>query len=626
MIYTSRGDLLGDNDTRMRVWGGKRRYRAAMMTAALVAWLALPGVAPAAPPAVGDENASLMPAPPLEAVALPEILSQGDIELYQQIFEVQELGDWKTADRLIRRLENRVLMGHVLYQRYLHPTKYRSQYKELKAWMAEYADHPGALRIYKLALARKPKKEGPPKPPAAERPLPAPQAEYIATVSRQNLTRAQRREVVAHKVRLRHLLKQGSTAAARNLLTSKDVQRLFSAVEYDQARALLGQGYFNAGQDEFALQWAGAAADRSGAKVPEAHWLAGLAAWRLARHDVAARHFEAAAKEPGISPWMISAAAFWAARTHLVARAPAKVNRWLELAASHPRTFYGILAGRLLGQPLSFKWASPPIESAEIAKLADTAAGRRAISLIQIGANPRAEQELKSLATQAEPKIARSILALAANADMPALAVRLDRILYPSGGYDGAAYPVPSWEPEGGFRVDRALVYALIRQESQFNPNAKSWAGASGLMQLMPRTASFIAGDRGFRGPKRGKLFTPEVNLTLGQRYLEHLIRDPNIQGDLFSIVAAWNGGPGNLNKWWRKTNHLNDPLLFIESIPVRETRVFVERVLTNLWIYRNRLGLPTPSLDAIASGEWPVYTAPEKGSLMVAEDGRQQK
>src|SRR3546814_11560883 len=53
-----------------------------------------------------------------------------------------------------------------------------------------------------------------------------------------------------------------------------------------------------------------------------------------------------------------------------------------------------------------------------------------------------------------------------------------------------------------------------------------------------------------------------------------------------------------------------SDPLLFIESIPARETRVYVERVLTNLWIYRHRLGQPTPGLDAVAAGEWPRYTA----------------
>jgi soluble lytic murein transglycosylase-like protein len=612
----------------MGFWGARAGFRAGVLAvAASFAWLMAPAGASAEPRQAigGPQNASLMPDEPQDGVILPAVLSQGDIDLYVQIFEVQELGDWKAADRLIAKLEDRLLMGHVLSQRYLHPTKYRSHYKELAAWLAEYADHPGAARIYKLALARKPKNAAPPNPPAAERspPSPALSSDYISAVSRKDLTAGQRREVVAHKVRIRRLLKQGNAAAVRALLVSAEVQRLFSAVEYDQARALLGQGYFNAGQDELALQWAGAAANRSSAKVPEAHWLAGLAAWRLARFEVAARHFEAAAKEPGVSPWAVSAAAFWAARTHLVNRNPDKVHRWLEVAAAHPRTFYGILAGRLLGQSLSFKWASPPIESAEIAKLADAKAGRRAVALIEVGDTRRAEQELKTLAVASEPRTARGILALAANADMPALAVRLDRLLFPNGGgYDGAAFPIPSWEPEGGFRVDRALVYALIRQESAFNPRAKSWAGASGLMQIMPKTASYVAGDRAYRDAKRRKLFAPEINLTLGQKYLEILINDPNIQGDLFSVVAAWNGGPGNLNKWWNRTNHLNDPLLFIESIPVRETRVFVERVLTNLWIYRNRLGLPIPSLDAIASGEWPVYTPPEGTPMTVADDG----
>ena len=89
-------------------------------------------------------------------LVFPKILVHADVDLYRQIFTVQEDGDWKTADRLIARLEDRVLMGHVLAQRYLHPTKYRSKYKELKAWMAQYADHPDAARLYKLARRRQP--------------------------------------------------------------------------------------------------------------------------------------------------------------------------------------------------------------------------------------------------------------------------------------------------------------------------------------------------------------------------------------------------------------------------------------------------------------------------------------
>ncbi len=82
------------------------------------------------------------------------------------------------------------------------------------------------------------------------------------------------------------------------------------------------------------------------------------------------------------------------------------------------------------------------------------------------------------------------------------------------------------------------------------------------------------------------------------------------MKGDLFRLTTAYNGGPGNLNKWQRKMEFNGDPLLFIESLPSRETRLFVERVLTNFWIYRMRLGQRVPSLDDIVAGDWPRYTA----------------
>ena len=89
--------------------------------------------------------------------ALPRILGRADVALYSRIFTLQRPGDWRAADSLIARLGDPLLLGHVLYQRYMHPTKYRSKYKELKAWMQAYADHPGARRVYRLALRRQPK-------------------------------------------------------------------------------------------------------------------------------------------------------------------------------------------------------------------------------------------------------------------------------------------------------------------------------------------------------------------------------------------------------------------------------------------------------------------------------------
>ena len=85
---------------------------------------------------------------------IPTILSEADVSRYRVIFRLQREGEWRTADRIIYSLKNPILMGQILAQRYLHPNKYRSSYRELKAWMDKYADHPQARRIYKLALRR----------------------------------------------------------------------------------------------------------------------------------------------------------------------------------------------------------------------------------------------------------------------------------------------------------------------------------------------------------------------------------------------------------------------------------------------------------------------------------------
>ena len=578
-----------------------------------------------------DATATLSPdVPANETIDIPTILSKQDSERYQRIFEVQEGGDWKAADRLIAKLDSRLLMGHVLAQRYLHPTKYRSRYKELKGWMDAYADHPQARQLYKLALRRRPKNWKAPTPPKRFAVSAFVTARTVAAVPKKKgkrLTSSQRRQVRVWKRQIRGQLRNGWSKAVKRLLQTKDVQKLFSEVEYDQARARLAARYLTDGRDDWALEWAGAAAARSGPYVPEANWTAGLAAWRLRRFPAAAHHFEAVAKAPVSSAWLVSAGAFWAARSNLVGREPEKVNGLLALAAEHPRTFYGLLARRLLGISTSFRWEMPVLTEAALGELKRAPTGRRALALLQVGMNRRAERELRNLAGAAGDDLAKGILALATRAAMPSLAVRLDERMHPNGGgYDGASYPLPDWQLKGGYNVDRALVYAMIRQESRFNPRAKSRAGARGLMQLMPGTASFVAGDRRFRWSKRPTLFKPEVNLTLGQKYIHMLLGNAKINGDMFFMAAAWNGGPGNLKKWRRKVDHMDDALFFIETIPSRETRIFIERVFTNLWIYRDRLDQQAPSLDAIAAGKWPLYIAQDQKSTQVAENGENRR
>ena len=128
-------------------------------------------------------------------------------------------------------------------------------------------------------------------------------------------------------------------------------------------------------------------------------------------------------------------------------------------------------------------------------------------------------------------------------------------------------------------------------------------------MQLMPRTAAAIGRNKQLkRGKGRDSLFNPNLNLILGSQYITHLMEDERVSNNLFKALVAYNAGPGTLRKWERKVEYKNDPLLFIESTPSRETRHFIKKVALGLWLYRFRLNEPTPTLDQVAGGYWPKY------------------
>ncbi|WP_158498886.1 lytic transglycosylase domain-containing protein [Magnetospira sp. QH-2] len=565
--------------------------------------------------------------PNTDSRSLAPVLSEGDVALYQEIFKLQKAAKWRAADKRIKALDNPVLMGHVQAQRYMHPTGWRSKYKELKDWMGQYADLPQAKRIYSLAVKRRPKNwKWPAKPVGtggldgvritrsdASKPLP-----YRA-LSKDKRKRA-KQILRTIKNRLRH----GWTKSAKRMLQTKETKALLSHSQYDSLRAALGMAYLGDGRDQWALDWAGKAAKRSGKRVPSAHWIAGLAAWHLGQRERAAEHFQAIVGSRYAADDLQSAAAFWSARAALIGGEPEKVIGLLKQAAVHPRSFYGLLALELLGEDLPFQWGGDV--AAVGGNLTNHDAGRRVLALVQVGRMDEAEQEVRLLARRGGPDAARNALALADRAGLAEAALRLGRHLYGHDAPETFAFPLPALNPKGGFSVDRALLFALMKQESAFNADARSHMGARGLLQLMPRTASFVAGDRKLHGAKRKTLHDPDVNLKLGQKYIRMLLEEPAVNGDVMRLIAAWNGGPGNLNKWLRANRHDGDPLLFMESIPLRETRAFVERVLTNLWIYRHRLGQPLPSLTAIAAGQWPSYIALDSNPTVVAKNGENRR
>lgn len=351
-----------------------------------------------------------------------------------------------------------------------------------------------------------------------------------------------------------------------------------------------------------------------------AAWRAGLAAWKDRNYQQALSSFEHLARDEAASPWDQAAGAFWAARCLTRLGRPAEVTPLLTRAALHSRTFYGLLASRQLGIENSLNWDTPELTSAHLTALDGRPSGHRALALLQIGQFDLAEAELATLHPEGNDYLEEALVAVAAAGKLPNLALRVGTsVSAPTGDlYDAALYPMPRWQPEGGFQVDRALIFALVRQESRFEPDAVSHVGATGLMQLMPATASFISG-RYFDQKNIGDLNDPELNLTLGQRYVAHLIDQPELENNLFYLLAAYNSGPTQVARWRRDMGVTNDPLLFIELIPAEETRDFVERVLANFWIYSLQMDKATPSLDATAAGDWPLYSPPEEQIVRVA-------
>ena len=170
------------------------------------------------------------------------------------------------------------------------------------------------------------------------------------------------------------------------------------------------------------------------------------------------------------------------------------------------------------------------------------------------------------------------------------------------GAIDARNFPMPVLEPEGGFTIERALVYAIARKESGFEPGARSSVGAYGVMQVMPTTAAELAGDRGFiSNPER--LWNPAVNLRLGQMYIQRMLNMGPFQGDVLRAVASYNAGPGPMLGALRKLGPDADALLLIETIDVPQARQYVEEVMAAYWIYQRIFGGELNTLAAVASG-----------------------
>jgi len=349
-----------------------------------------------------------------------------------------------------------------------------------------------------------------------------------------------------------------------------------------------------------------------------AFYVGGLAAWRLDQLDVAKTMFESGAGSVVRSPHLHAALAFWASRVSRRLHDALGTVKWLRVAAEERLTLHGLIARRILRMDTGILPSGQLLSQADVEAVAATPQGLRAFAFFQIGQPNRAEVELRTLWPMATANSAfgQSLLMVASATGLIDYAAQMAGLLQDRDGlrHEELRFPVPRLRPAGGFSVDPALVYALTRLESNFNPEAISAAGARGLMQIMPSTAQYIAGDL---MRNRDRLHDPAANLEIGQRYLSYLARQDGVDNDLIRLLASYNCGPGSFARWVPDIRDGDDPLLFIEAIPVAETRAFVLHVLLYSWIYAARLHRQAPSLDSLAAGEFPRFTPLEQERTM---------
>lgn len=511
----------------------------------------------------------------------PTALSSADRISYTTAFDALRRGDIETARTAARQAQDRVLLGQVEFESLFHPD-HVATYEELTAWLETYSDLPCADRVYTLALRRRP--DGAPEPVRPGGVLGRTWNSLVSAVSGDG----------------------GVTDPAKAARVAYNNNDLTGA-------SALGRQIGD---------W----------------WTVGLAEWRLGQFHESFAAFERVANDPTEDAWVRAGAAFWTARAAAQSGRQDRVTDYLRLSAQWPATFYGQIALRQLGEEPTIENMGPRPYEAEprlrrAAYVPQSAAveptaleafvqadarAKRTVAFYEVGRNADAETELRSGLRTAVGDAAKMWTALA-RAILPVNNGDATRI-------DATRYPMPDLAPEGGFVIERALVYALARKETDFNPNARSSVGAYGLMQVMPTTAAEMTGDRTFVSDPT-KLLVPAVNMRLGQAYINKMLALPAFQGDLLRAVASYNAGPGPMLAAVRKLGADADPLLLIETIDVPQARDYVEKVMASYWIYQRLFGGPLKTLDAVASGARAVpmaldYVAPppQAEPVLIAE------
>ena len=546
------------------------------------------------------------------AIAKPniDILSDADESLYSQIFILQDSEKHSAAQNLERQLSDPILKHEILYQRYFSKT-YHTKGSEVKAWMEKYNDMPGAARMEKLSKL----KQVTVKPARVPNMLTG--GLSIETAQSETWTEKTYSGSTDKKItKFKKAIRSGSTKTARNILEERSFKRKLTESDYGRLAGRLAYIYYTNGEYELAKKWGFVASD---AESEYGLWTMGLLYFKEEKFAESEKYFSKILKLKQINNARKTEAAFWAGRAAAARGDDARAEEYWTIAAAHPMAFYGALAATMMGNVPEYEFFEQEFTEEDIDELRADRYGKIALALIQVNRRERAEEYLKYMMTsKVSDRSLHAINAIATKFGLSRVAILASGVIRDRGILEidddviySAQYPLPDWEPMGGWSIDRALLLAIIKQESGFRTAAKSGAGANGVMQIMPGTAKRVARKNDVKLSDID-MSNPEHNMFLGQQYIVDLLQHQLIQNNIIKMLVAYNAGMGNLVKF-EKSFSTSDPLLYIESFPAYETRNYIKRVMSNLWLYRARLNQPLTALQELADGHWPYYNSEDE-------------
>ncbi|PVE24391.1 lytic transglycosylase [Microvirga sp. KLBC 81] len=386
--------------------------------------------------------------------------------------------------------------------------------------------------------------------------------------------------------------------------------------EWWAEQRLITRELLDKGDTQTAYKVASHHAAESPAQLIEAEFHAGWIALRFLNDPAAAaKHFATVAKTAS-TPISQSRIAYWQARAAEAAGASADAKIFYARAADHPTTYYGQLAREKLGESVSLRSVDPLKD--EERKAFEALIPIRALSLLHQAGEPELAISLYIDLAQTinDPGQLDALAALATSQQNPRAVLAVGKIALQRGfPLDQHAYPlaaIPDFQPVGD-EVEPAMVYAIARQESAFNPKAVSHAGARGLMQLMPATAKRTAQRFGLGFDLKRLVEDPSYNAKIGSAHLGELMED--WKGSYILAFASYNAGGGNVKKWIDTYGDPRKPQVdmidWVERIPFYETRNYVQRVMENLHVYRARLKekpAPAPTTAETADATKTAY------------------